>query len=634
LRFLTLFPAVILSVACTDYRLKRAEDPLTGTDDTAVEEVDTAIPMDLVCPELDIEAGEAGLSDACPTAPEGGFTPIVEWHALNGKSCKAQPVVGDLDGDGFPEVVVNATSFLSKGRLYVLDGRTGSLVWERDADMGYGAAPAIGDVNGDGEPDIAVVKEYVHSLGAIGSYTVVLYNRSGEILWESATFVGDDFDYVAAPILSDMDHDGNVEVIVGRVILNSDGSTRGVGVAGRGSFGAMPWVGGGTISEGSLPAVADLDLDGVEEVITGNAIYSPDGAPLWVDFTQDDGMVSVVNIDDDEQGEFIAVSHNSVRAMDTHGATIWGPLAIPSANITSPAAIGDIDGDDEPEIIVAGGSELWALEKDGSVKWTAEVIDESGATGASIFDFEGDGIPEVVYIDEQEMLVFDGETGEVKFYSSEHSSATMYDYPTVADIDGDNQAEIVVCHDGYGSGAVSAYGDLDESWAPARPLWNQHAYSITNINDDLSVPTDAIPNFTLYNNWHAAVARVGSEALVDDLSGMINNVCEDDCDAGKLLITFQVNNVSERAFEGTIPVSFYAVFGDGMVWVDTVEVDLSIESARTSEGINVLVDAAAAEGANGLMMRIDDDGTGTGTITECSEMDNVDSWSVGICDED
>ena len=620
------------AVACTDYQLNKTVDAGAGSDDTAATS-DSGFPVDLVCPELDVDAIDVGLSDACPTAPEGGFTPIVEWHALAGKSCKAQPVVGDLDGDGFPEVVVNATELFGKGSLYVLDGRTGTLKWQRDARLGYGAGPSIGDVDGDGSPDIVTVKEYQNSLGAEGSYSVVLYSNTGTVLWESDTFVGDDFDYVAAPVLSDMDHDGNVEVVVGRVILNHDGSTRGVGVAGRGSFGHRPWVGGGTISEGSLPAVADLDLDGVEEVITGNAIYSPDGDPIWVDFTQNDGMVSVANLDDDDEGEFIAVSYNTVRAMDTHGSILWGPMAIPSANITSPAAIGDIDGDDQPEIIVAGGSELWALERDGSVKWTAAVVDESGATGASIFDFEGDGIAEVVYIDEEQMVVYDGETGSVKFYSSEHNSATMYDYPTVADIDGDNQAEIVVCHDGYGSGAVSAYGDLDESWAPARPLWNQHAYSITNINDDLSIPVDATPNFTLYNNWHAGVARVGSDALIEDLSGLINNICEDDCDLGKLVVTFQVNNRSERAFEGTIPVSFYAIVGGAPQLLATLDVDLSLESARSSEGINAVIDAPEGVEASGILMRVDDDGTGTGWLTECSELDNVDRWSVAICDE-
>ncbi len=629
---ITVLALAAFAGACTDYQLNKTTDADAGLDDTGTS-TDTAAPKELVCPEVNVDAADLGLSDACPTAPEGGFTPIVEWHALSGKNCKAQPVVGDLDGDGFPEVVVNATTFIGTGVLYVLDGRNGSLQWQQDGQLGYAAAPAIGDVDGDGDPDIAVVKEYENSMLADGIYSVVLYSRTGSVIWESATFTGDDFDYVAAPVLSDMDHDGQVEVIVGRVILNHDGSTRGVGVAGRGSFGHRPWVGGGTISEGALPAVADLDLDGVEEVIVGNAIYNPDGDPIWVDFTQDDGMVSVANLDDDDEGEFIAVSYNTVRAMDTHGAILWGPMAIPSANITSPAAIADIDGDNEPEIIVAGGSELWALEKDGSVKWTAEVIDESGATGASIFDFEGDGIPEVVYIDEQEMVVYDGETGAVKFYSAEHSSATMYDYPTVADIDGDNQAEIVVCHDGFGPGAVSAYGDLDESWAAARPLWNQHAYSITNINDDLTVPVDAIPNFTLYNNWHAAVARVGSDALIEDLSGLINNVCEDDCDQGKLLITFQVNNLSERTFEGTIPVSFYALVGGAPMLLETIDVDLELESARSTEGINVVVDAPEGVEASGILMRVDDDGTGTGWLAECSELDNADRWSVAICDE-
>ena len=623
-------------MACSDYKFSKTGRGSGSGVDTGIGNDDTGdIPEDLTCPELNVDPYDAGITDACPTAPEGGFTPVIEWNALAGKSCKAQPIIGDLDADGFPEIIINAQNpFAGRGALHVLDGRTGVLKWERDAQLGYGAAPAIGDVDGDGVPDIATVKEYENSLLAEGSYSVVLYSADGVILWESDQFIGDDFDYVAAPVLSDMDHDGNVEVVVGRVILNHDGSTRGVGVAGRGSFGLMPFPGGGTISEGALPAVADLDLDGVEEVIVGNAIYTIDGDPTWVDFTVDDGMVAVANLDDDELGEFIAVSHNTVRAHDTDGRSLWGPLTIPSANITSPAAIGDIDGDGEPEIIVAGGSELWALERDGTTKWTASVIDESGATGASIFDFEGDGIPEVVYIDEQDMLVFDGETGEIKFYSAEHASATMYDYPAIADVDADNQAEIVVCHDGF-THAVSAYGDLDESWAPARMLWNQHAYSITNINDDLTIPTDATPNFTLYNSWHSGLARTADEGVLrDDLTGLINNVCEDDCAAGYLAVTYQVANRSEEVFEGPVLVSFYAQFPGDDILVDTIEVELSLPSGMSSEGMTAFIPSDSAFGSEGLRMVVDDDGTGTGLITECSEFDNGDNWGLALCDED
>ncbi len=620
------------TAGCSDYKFARRGDGTETPADTGwMLADDTGWPNleDLDCPETTADAFECGITDACPTAPEGGFTPIVEWAALEGSSCKSQPVVGDIDGDGQPEIVVNAVPiFQSLGTLYVLDGKTGASKWERPAQMGYANAPALGDVDGDGRPDIVIVKEYEHSLLLPGSYSVVLYSADGTVIWESARFPGDDFDYVAAPAISDMDHDGHPEIVVGRVILNSDGSTRGVGVAGRGSFGLSP----GGISEGALPAIADLDLDGTEEVIVGNAMYSPDGDPLWVDFTQEDGMVSVANLDDDEAGEFIAVSYNTVRAHDTSGAVLWGPITLPSANITSPAAIGDIDADGLPEIIVAGGNELWAMERDGSIKWTAEVIDESGATGASIFDFEGDGISEVVYIDEQEMLVFDGETGAVKFYSAEHSSPTMYDYPSIADIDGDNQAEIVVCHSDFGP-AVSAYGDLDESWAPARTVWNQHAYSITNVNDNLSIPVDATPNFTTYNSWHSAMAVTDAEALRFDLSGTINNVCEDDCDKGVVVVTYQIFNLSEARFEGPLMVSFYADFGDEKVLVDTIELSLSIESGTTTEGITSYLHAADTIGSEGLIMVVDDNGMGTGMVTECSEIDNDDSWGVAICDE-
>ena len=146
------------------------------------------------------------------------------------------------------------------------------------------------------------------------------------------------------------------------------------------------------------------------------------------------------------------------------------------------------------------------------------------------------------------------------------------------------------------------------------------------------IPVDATPNFTLYNNWHAGVARVGSDALIEDLSGLINNVCEDDCDRGQLTVTFQVNNLSERDFEGLIQVSFYAIVGGAPLLLDTVDVDLSLESARSTEGINAVIAAPDGVDASGILMRVDDDGTGTGWLSECSELDNVDRWSVAICD--
>ena len=37
---------------------------------------------------------------------------------------------------------------------------------------------------------------------------------------------------------------------------------------------------------------------------------------------------------------------------------------------------------------------------------------------------------------------------------------------------------------------IKVYRDSHDRWASSRPLWNQHAYNITNINDDGTVPED------------------------------------------------------------------------------------------------------------------------------------------------
>jgi hypothetical protein len=629
--------AIVLgSLSCSDYKFADVRDPTPGADDadTGIEDIDDDSGTPSTPGECDVPAvpgGFFGFTDACPSAPEGGFTPIVEWTAEPGKTCRALPAVGDLDGDGMPEIVLNISDqfdvFGGYGELVVLRGDGSGEVWRRTAQLGYAASPAIGDVTGDGRPDIVVVKEYENSLFGVGSYAVVLYDADGVIQWESDRFIGDDFDYASAPVLSDMDHDGSAEIVVGRVILNADGSTRGIGSVGRGSFGIMP----GAMSEGSVPAVADLDLDGTEEVIVGNAMYSPDGTVLWADFSQPDGITSVANLDDDPEGEFVAVSFDTVRAVDTDGTLMWGPFALPGANIVSPAAIGDIDADGDPEIIVAGGNEIWALERDGTLQWSASVHDETGATGPALFDFEGDGIMEVVYIDEIQMVAFDGVTGATKFHSTEHSSDTMYDYPVIADVDGDDQAEIVVCHAGF-STAMSVYGDADESWPPARKIWNQHAYSITNINDDLSIPVEATPNFTLYNNYHAAIDRAAGYELADDVSSMIADVCIDECDSGRVLVTVQLINLSEAPLYSALDLALYAVIDGDLSLVATSSDTYELDPGYVTEGWIIEVDADLLAGATGLRLVADDDGTGTGTLSECSEADNADDWPGPFCE--
>jgi len=631
------YPLLIASLlaACSEYDLTR------GGDEEGPGAVDSADPVDggdggepePEPEECDLSAPDprlVGGSDECEYEI-GGFTPIAARTYGSGEHSMASPVVADLDLDGMPEVIANVTSLLGFiGRLVVYRGDSSQQVWDvADSDLGYGSSMAVGDLDGDGYPEIVTVKEYEHSLFADGDYTVKVYDRNGQAVWESEHFVGLDFDYATAPSISDMDHDGSPEVVAGRVILNADGTTRGVGAYGRGSYGVVE-VGGWTITESSISAVADLDLNGIEEVIVGNAFYTPDGGFINADPAAEDGMVAIANLDDDPEGEVVLSTYNSIRALDTDMSTLWGPLTIQSANILSPPAIDDIDGDGYPEIIVAGGNWLYALNHDGGELWRSRVTDMSGASGASIFDFEADGIPEVVYIDEVQLVAYDGLTGAVRFQSDAHASATMMEYPVIADVDADGHADIIVPHNGHSS-ALTVYKDINNSWAPTRKVWNQHPYSITNINDDLSIPQEAVPNFTVHNSWHSAFDEETSALLEADLTGEIVDVCAL-CDEGVVVVWGWLVNRTLDPLAPGVPVSLYARGAGGDTWLVAVETTETVEAGWTGEILEFELDLADVEGAEALWMVVDDAGDGVGIIEECAEENNGVLWAGPFCE--
>ncbi len=624
--------ALLFLIACSDYDLKRGGEAGGGAGGDSASPGDSGASDPGSCSLDEPEARELGPTDVC-TYAISGFEPVEVWGYGAGKYSLGTPAVADLDLDGKPEIIANIKGLLSNGKLVVLRGDGSGVWWEVSAELGYAVAPAVGDIDGDGYPEIVVVREYVNSLldktGAGGDYTVAAYGAFGEALWESDHFSGHDFDYSTGPSIADMDNDGSPEIVAGRVILNADGSTRGVGSYGRGSYGIIG-LGGFELSEGSFSAVADVDLDGVQEVVVGNALYGPDGDLIDADPAADDGMVAIADLDGDPEAEIVLATFNTVRAINHDFSALWGPLAIPNANIVSPPAIDDIDGDGLPEIIVAGGNTLYALNHDGSTLWEARVTDRSGFSGASIFDFEADGLPEVVYIDEVQLVAFDGLTGAVRFQTDKHASGTMGEYAVIADIDGDDHAEIVVPHDGYDY-AISVYEDAGDSWAPARKLWNQHAYSITNIDDDLSVPADAEPSFAANNSWHAAPDPLSGESLLDDLEGEILEVCAD-CAQGAITVSARVINRSPAELPPGIPVALYGRWADGDRLLATAETTEPIPPGWTGAAITLTVAAEDLAGAEALWWVSDDDGTGAGIFPECAEGNNGFLWAGPFCE--
>ncbi len=230
-------------------------------------------------------------------------------RSLEGNACHASPVLYDLDGNGWPEVI-QATM---PGRIYVWkhDG-TGYLdpsglfatITDSQGVWVHGT-PAVGDVDGDGRPEIVVgggafenirnkklyafrwdgapepnfpiqLSEGVNASPALGDIDpsfpgleIVFTSKSNQVHalradgqevagWPQAVIVasGD-----ASPVIADLDRDGRLEVVVAGdnqlYAFRADGS----------AFPGFPVSWGG--SSFSSPAVGDMDGDGRMEIVAG-----------------------------------------------------------------------------------------------------------------------------------------------------------------------------------------------------------------------------------------------------------------------------------------------------------------------------------------------------------------------------
>ena len=264
-----------------------------------------------------------------------------------------------------------------------------------------------------------------------------------------------------------------------------------------------------------FPAIADLDQDGTPEVVLVG-----DPAP----FNVRDGIITVLN---GQTGELWCGVDPTDGMCQANDSLRTQPIPIPGAGRGGPPTIADFDGDGRPEIAVAGGSSysVYDLNRPGEdvvqppgdpppdpgaiyVRWTAATQDQSSsATGSSVFDFQGDGIAEVIYADECYLRVYDGQAGDV-ILEQENSSATIHEYPIVVDADGDGNSELlVVANDanadddcgmipGYSTRrGVFVYGDVNDQWVRTRQVWNTHTYHVTNATSTGLTP----PMQT--NNW-------------------------------------------------------------------------------------------------------------------------------------
>lgn len=605
---------VLLALAaCSDYDLT-AKDENGGGDDTAGGGPGTDtddIDPPAACEPSEAGARDVGVNDECDVPySTGTFTPVVEWE-LRGNNAYGPPIVANLDDDNAdgligagdtPDVLIVKND---NSGMAAIDGATGVIKWTSRAPQDGLSQVAVGDVDGDGVPEIAV---------SDGSATIMLMDNVGTLLWRTSIVTqwnGLQLYSSLNPAIADLDGDGFAEIVAGNNILSHDGTILGTG---RFGIGSCPNA-GGSLLEGSIAVPVDVNGDGTLEVVVGNAAYNMDGTALYSNSLAD-GTVAVADFDLDGEPEFAVNSGNQVYTLESDMTPTGWSFAFSGTNYVGPLAADDLDGDGQPEFVAAAASELVAFRWDGTRLWSQRVTDSSGAAGVVLFDFENDGYPEVVYADEVSVRVFNGLDGRVKLTSTDHSSYTLFETPVVADVDNDGEVEIIMAH-GQGQFGVTVYGDADNSWPAGRPVWNQHAYSITNVDDDGGIPTAQAPNWDAYNNFRSGNAGLPPSSW-NDVSAEIVEVCTDEC-PDKLYLLVRVWNQGTEEVPAGLNVVVRAG-PDGAV-VATTTTPAAIASGMTSDGFAIEVDGALLGGA-APFVEADRDGDLNGYLGECVEENN------------
>ncbi len=511
------------------------------------EDTDTGDPpkLDVAPPEEDECAVSDGNIKPCTEkSPPDSFDPVLEWSFADDPESQLplQSTVtalvanltdddesGSIDLCDTPDVVLiaNDENGLGTCSLYVLDGATGELHYEiEDEAIGCEATPAIADIDDDGEPEIVTLFEYFDPEGPPDqllygtAIRLKAFEADGTYKWEATQGGHFESAYVrrsASVALHDLDADGDVEIVLGTEVYDHDGNLL-----------WDKWRPGS--GQGKTSFAVDLDLDGDMEVVAQNSVYHHDGTPIF-DFDPGISVVSmphVANLDEDPEPELLFATTDGLFLVEFDGTIAWGPVTpngIPADSLNTwhrPASVHDFDGDGRSEFALSSASEFCVFRgpEMADVLWCQTVDDSSGAAGSTAFDFLGDGVAEAIYADEFKLRVYDGADGTL-LLEQDRCSQTFTEYPVVADVDDDGSAEIVVVSNncpGQGGDptrpALQVFGEAESRWIQARRIWNQHAYYVTNVNEDGTIPREPEPNWPTLNTFRTNAQIEGGSVCI------------------------------------------------------------------------------------------------------------------------
>jgi hypothetical protein len=293
-----------------------------------------------------------------------------------------------------------------------------------------------------------------------------------------------------------------VEILVFGRMLDHDGELAAVFPLDDPETNTYSWV---------FPLTVDLDDDADMEILVSGRAYHHDGTLMWDIGTNDVAeMTAVADFDGDHAPEVLFSTYfGRTYLVEDDGTVTWSE----QLDIKGGTTLIDIDAMSPLEFAASTALTFRVTAADSSTVWEQPVMDASGISSGTAFDFLGDGTPDVIYGDEQNLRVWNS-AGDPLF-TAPRGSGTLYEYPTVADIDNDGHADVVVPSNTGSSPPIQAIRDQEDRWVRARRIYNQYNYRITNVSEAGQIPAVEPRNWDSFNNFRvqAQIAADGSECI-------------------------------------------------------------------------------------------------------------------------
>ena len=401
--------------------------------------------------------------------------------------------LADMNGDGWLDVVTIGP----RNDVIVLlgDGAGGILAKIPDTTLGLAVGAAVGDLDGDGIPDVAVI-------GSIGtSFGITLLFGAGD--GSFATRVGHAiaFSPYGSIELEDLDGDGNLDVVFegGSAVQVEYG-------LGDGTFGARLSLPVASVPDSF--AIGDMNGDGRLDVASrhlsghqvdlffglANGEFTPASSAFFSGrpFEQPDD-IQLADLTGDGVLDLIGIDYSTLSILPGDGLGGFGAqIDFDGHGSIVDHVTHDVDADGQPDLVLMTDFEdaitAYLGRGAGTFERTEEYERDARSRSIAVVDVTGDQLPEVLLVDEgsHDLLIYP--------VDAEGAIGDPIEFPTPAgptdfvleDLDGDGTRDLVLtCR--YANVTAVYRGGKHGEFLPVQTITgfiNPFAVIVSDINAD------------------------------------------------------------------------------------------------------------------------------------------------------